>query len=118
MPKETEIIFATCDNHTLLQNGKARIIGYKIGFDSPQQIKRFTGGGCIIPGIVCFYYHRQEQCMDTFYFEDGVIAYMTVQISTEFYLCDVYNKCVIDKCNEDEFIKRVVCIYTFARMGF
>ena len=118
MSKKTEYIYARTGNHTLLQNNKARIIGYKVGFNSQQQIKRFTGGGCIIPGIVCFYYDRMKECADTFYFEDGVIAYMTVQLQTEPYLCDVYTKCIKEKCNESEFIECVADVYTMRMMGF
>ncbi len=109
--KKTENIFAG--------TGKRRkIIGYKIGFDSDQQVIRYTGGGCVVPGVVVFHYGTEQE--DKFYFEDGGLVYMAVTIkSVELdYLAEIYNKCAREKCGENEFIDKVKEIYTMKKMGF
>jgi hypothetical protein len=118
MPQKTEVIFATSNNHTLLYEGKAKIIGYRVGFDSGQQKVRYTGSGCICPGIVAFHYGSDKE--DIFMFEDGYLAYMMVNIKSEdeSYLTDIYSRAVREKWNEQELIDATTEAYTFKKMGF
>jgi hypothetical protein len=115
--KKTTNIIAKSGNHALLYKGKVKLIGRKIGFDSPEQIIRYCGEGCIVPQVVVFHYGTKKE--DKFYFEDNRMIYQTVSIRTADYnyLHKVYNQCAIEKCAPDILIERIQEEYTFKMIG-
>lgn len=112
MPEKTEMIYANGVSSTLTSQDNTNIIGYRVGSDSELQRIRYTGTGCVQPGIVVFHFGTGRE--DIFMFENDCIAYMLVNIKSEdeLYLTDIYNKAIIEKWNENRFIKEVVIATT------
>src|SRR5580704_7919576 len=108
MPEKTEMIYANGVGSILTSQDNANIIGYRVGSDSELQRIRYTGTGCVQPGIVVFHFGTRRE--DIFMFENDCIAYMLVSMKSEdeLYLTEIYNRAVMEKWSEERFIEEVV----------
>lgn len=117
--KRTEIklfgrtdIRAISDNHALLMNNEAPIIGYI------KNKKRFEGDGKVVALTeVCFHYDTEHS--DFFYFEDMKMVYQAISIETLQYLTEKYKECILqEKISPEKFIEELVDTYVFTKLGF
>jgi hypothetical protein len=107
-------IEARSGNHALLKDGKVQVIGYVT------DRKRYTSsGGCLIPREVYLHFGNPLVYSDFFYFENMTLVYQAVGIKTPEYITDVYAECAMMKSiTPDEFIEKVVGVYTLTELGF
>lgn len=85
-----ESIFAAYANHSLVQNGSIKKIGYIT------QGKRYNKiGQCIIPDQVIFHFGTNEN--DLFYFENNTLSYSSVSLNREHYIDELHSNTNVNK---------------------
>jgi hypothetical protein len=110
-------IYATSGAHSLLVNGRMQVIGYV------SDTLRYTSGGCVVPTVVSMHYGVTDNEPDRFYFEDGTIAYASVNINRQDYITDFYTRIATKLASNEgisapHFVDMVTEIFVFNEMGF
>ena len=100
-------IYARSGNHTLLFEGKIKLIGSCV-----------EGNRLDLQGtVICFQkviLNYGMEFTDTFYFENGILVYSDISFEVEDYISKTY-KMLIDKgkISSKEFLTRLLDVYVF-----
>lgn len=113
LPDGIQLLYATADNHTLLDNGKAKLIG------RVYNSKRYLPDGSVSLLEAVEFNFGDPRISDLFYFENDQIISHSISLYTEAYLTDRYSELLLVKeIAPERFISEITGLYTFKAMGF
>ena len=105
-------IYARSGNHTLLFEGKIKVIG------SVAEGNRLDLQG----NVVCFQkmiLNYGTEFTDTFYFENGILVYSDISFKVEDYISETYQKLICQgKITINKFLIGLLDVYVFKELGF
>lgn len=108
-----KLLYATAENHTLLYNGKAKLIG------QTYNAKQYLSDGSVSLLQVVEFNYGDPKIRDLFFFENDQIVFHSISLHTEAYLTDRYSEMLqVGKVAPEQFISKITGLYTFKRLGF